>query len=120
VTYCCPCVTFGKTHHRLRKDPNLAGYEAINTSCLMIWASGCLCLHWVPLSMQRADIRARYNLEGDCMTDIAAACCCALCDLVQQEKEATHQSLHGEGQAVKQPYQAPSGMSYPGPAPPRE
>jgi hypothetical protein len=32
VTYCCPCVTFGKTHHRLRKDPNLAGYEAINTS----------------------------------------------------------------------------------------
>jgi hypothetical protein len=32
VTYCCPCVTFGKTHHRLRKDPNLAGYEPINTS----------------------------------------------------------------------------------------
>lgn len=32
MTYCLPCVTFGKTHHRLRKDVNLAGYEPINTS----------------------------------------------------------------------------------------
>lgn len=32
MTYCLPCVTFGKTHHRLRKDGNLAGYEPINTS----------------------------------------------------------------------------------------
>ena len=32
ITYCLPCVTFGKTHHRLRKDATLAGYEPINTS----------------------------------------------------------------------------------------
>ncbi len=32
MTYCLPCVTFGKTHHRLRKDASLAGYEPINTS----------------------------------------------------------------------------------------
>jgi hypothetical protein len=61
--------------------------------------------------MQRADIRARHNLQGDCMTDIAAACCCALCDLVQQEKEATYHGLSQE--ANKQPYQAPGGMTYP-------
>ncbi len=32
LTYCLPCVTFGKTHHRLRKNGTLAGYEPINTS----------------------------------------------------------------------------------------
>jgi hypothetical protein len=62
--------------------------------------------------MQRADIRAKYNLQGDCMTDIAAACCCGLCDLVQQEKEAAYQGLNHEA-AAKQPYQAPDGMAYP-------
>lgn len=32
ITWCLPCVTFGKTHHRLRKNGNLDGYEPINTS----------------------------------------------------------------------------------------
>ncbi len=32
ITCCCPCVTFGKTHHRLRKDANLAGYSPVNAS----------------------------------------------------------------------------------------
>lgn len=32
VTWCLPCVTFGKTHHRLQKNANLNGYEPINTS----------------------------------------------------------------------------------------
>lgn len=35
ITCCCPCVTFGKTHHRLRKDPNLAGYSPVNVSVSM-------------------------------------------------------------------------------------
>lgn len=32
TTWCLPCVTFGKTHHRLRKNGNLEGYEPVNTS----------------------------------------------------------------------------------------
>ena len=32
VTWCLPCITFGKTHHRLRKSATLEGYEPINTS----------------------------------------------------------------------------------------
>jgi hypothetical protein len=32
MSWCLPCVTFGKTHHRLRKNGNLDGYEPINTS----------------------------------------------------------------------------------------
>jgi hypothetical protein len=32
LSWCCPCVVFGRTHHRLRKSSDLAGYEPINTS----------------------------------------------------------------------------------------
>jgi hypothetical protein len=32
ITYCLPCITFGKTHHRVRKNGSLQGYEPINTS----------------------------------------------------------------------------------------
>ena len=35
ISYFLPCVTFGKTHHRLRKNGDLQGWEPINTSvCL--------------------------------------------------------------------------------------
>lgn len=62
------------------------------------------------MSMQRAEIRARYNLQGSCLVDIATACCCGLCDLVQQDKEvATHEK---GGAAVTQQYQAQGGMTY--------
>ena len=40
--------------------------------------------------MQRSELRAKYNLKGDCLTDLAKAWCCVLCDLTQQEKEAEH------------------------------
>jgi hypothetical protein len=39
ITYCVPCVTFGKTHHRTRKDANMAGYEPINTSVCVFSSS---------------------------------------------------------------------------------
>ena len=32
ITWCLPCITFGKTHHLLHKDGNLAGYQPVNTS----------------------------------------------------------------------------------------
>jgi hypothetical protein len=32
MTYCLPCVQFGKVHHRTRKNGNLEGYEAVNTT----------------------------------------------------------------------------------------
>ncbi|KAI3399278.1 hypothetical protein diail_7232 [Diaporthe ilicicola] len=132
TTYCLPCVTFGKTHHRLRKNGKMEGYEPINTSCLLFCASGCCGLHWIPQSMQRADLRDRYHLRGNCAGDMARACCCVLCDLVQQEKEAEHREpLMGAPGAVpggvqQQGYQMQGSMAYPsqpaaapGPPPPR-
>ncbi|KAK0709349.1 PLAC8 family-domain-containing protein [Lasiosphaeria miniovina] len=119
LTYCLPCVTFGRTHHRLRKDGSLEGYEPINTSCLLFCGAGCFGAHWIPMAMQRADIRAKYNLQGNCLTDIATACCCALCDLVQVDKEAAFRAseVPAGPQGVQQQYVAPAaGMEYPAPA----
>jgi hypothetical protein len=62
----------------------------------------CFGLHWIPESMQRSDIRRKYNLQGSCITDIAAACCCALCDLVQQEKESEIREKQNVGQQYGQ------------------
>jgi len=63
------------------------------------------------MSMQRAEIRAKYNLQGSCLTDIATACCCGICDLVQQDKEvATHEK---GGAPIEEQYQSSGGMTYP-------
>lgn len=70
------------------------------------------------MSLQRADIRAKYNLEGSCLVDIAASCCCALCVLTQDEKEVKARDAAGQGSpGVMQQYQAPEGMAYPAAAP---
>ncbi|CAF3639578.1 unnamed protein product [Fusarium graminearum] len=101
ITCCVPCVTFGKTHHRLQKNKNLEGYEPVNTSCLLFWASTCVGLHWIPLALQRASLREKHNLQGSCLVDLATACCCGCCDLIQQDKEAEYREAQsvatGEG-----------------------
>jgi Cys-rich protein (TIGR01571 family) len=114
LTYCLPCITFGKTHHRVHKDANLQGYEPINTSCMLFCASGCFGLFWIPMAIQRADIREKYNLQGDCITDIAASCCCGLCSLVQADKEAAFQEplLAQNAAGDKAGYKPDAGMSY--------
>lgn len=63
--------------------------------------------------MQRADIRQRYNLQGSCLIDLATACCCGCCDLIQQEKESAAREplMHPGGKAEQ--YQANAGMEYP-------
>ncbi|KAK4086563.1 hypothetical protein Purlil1_9179 [Purpureocillium lilacinum] len=115
ITYCLPCVTFGKTHHRIHKNGDMTGYEPINTTCLLFCGSGCFGLHWIPMSMQRQNIREKYNLEGSCLVDIALSCCCWCCTLVQADKEAEHrEGLLANNAAVQQQYQSNTEMQYPG------
>jgi hypothetical protein len=68
-------------------------------------------LHWVPQSLQRMDIRKKYHLQGSCLTDIAVACCCAICDLVQQEKESEFREKE-QGGATAQYSAAGENMAY--------
>jgi len=115
ISWCLPCVTFGKTHHRVHKNGNLEGYEPVNTSCLLLVGSACVGLSIIPLVMQRAEVRHKYNLEGSCLTDIALTCCCGLCSIIQQDKEAEYrEALLGGSGVVTQQLQGQEGMVYPG------
>jgi len=114
VTWCCPCVTFGKTHHRLRKDANMVGYSPVNTSCLGWWVAACFGFHWLPQILQRHEIRTRNNLDGEIVTDCLRAWCCSCCDLVQQDKEAAYHALAQSEMVVnQQPTKQADNMAYP-------
>lgn len=47
ITCCCPCFTFGKTHHRLRWGNHMENYESSNTSVSFFAATyrHILCTH---------------------------------------------------------------------------
>ena len=60
--------------------------------------------------MQRADIRDKFHLEGNCLSDLAISCCCGCCTLVQQDKEVAYRQLNA---APKDQYQPQAGMAYP-------
>jgi len=111
LTCCCPCITFGKTHHRLNKDAALKGYSPVNVSCLGWWVSACFGVPCIPQMLQRHDIRSRYHLQGEGVMDCLKAWCCACCDLVQQDKEATYHLLNNTPMVTSQPEKA-GGMSY--------
>lgn len=72
----------------------------------------CVGLHWIPLVFQRAEIRKKYGLQGDIVTDLLTSCCCGCCSLVQQDKEVEYreelqrQKVDGVG------YQKTESMTY--------
>jgi hypothetical protein len=60
--------------------------------------------------LQRADIRRKYNLQGDFVTDLLTSCCCACCSLIQQEKEVEAREMELVGKEAG--YKQPEGMAY--------
>jgi hypothetical protein len=78
----------------------------------MIVATNCVGLSFIPLWMQRAEMRKKYQLEGSCLTDLAMTCCCALCSLCQQDQEAAFREEElAKGGAAAQ-YQNQESMNY--------
>lgn len=62
----------------------------MTTQCLLFCGTMCIGIPFIPIAMQRAHLREKYNLQGSCIVDLATACCCGCCDLIQQDKEAEH------------------------------
>jgi len=120
ITWCCPCITFGKTHHRLRGDPNLTNYSMVNGSCLIWLASAFVGLPCFLNCLQRHEIRSRFSLTGDGVADCLRGWCCHCCDLIQQDKEAEYHLLNGSPDTNvinEQPEKQAETMAYPPPAP---
>lgn len=114
ITCFCPCVTFGKTHHRLRKSPTLEGYSPINASCLGFGFLHCCAINIFMNVLQRHELRTKYNLQGDFVTDCLTTWCCVCCNLIQTEKEAEYRALHNPAPVVAQEVKPAEGMTYPG------
>ncbi|OAQ96372.1 hypothetical protein LLEC1_01857 [Akanthomyces lecanii] len=113
ITCCLPCVTFGKVQHRMQHSVELEGYEPVNTSCLLLCGAACLGVACVPVAMQRQAIREKYNLDGNCIEDIARTICCGCCSIIQHDKEAEHRERLLRQGSVEQQYQTAPGMTYP-------
>jgi hypothetical protein len=58
--------------------------------------------------MLTAELRRKYHLQGNCITDIAKSCCCALCQLVQNEKESIVREKELGGGLVTGQYESES------------
>ncbi|KAJ3498483.1 hypothetical protein NLG97_g1089 [Lecanicillium saksenae] len=113
ITWCLPCITFGQVQHRMHRSGNLEGYEPVNTSCLLLCGAACVGCFCVPIAMQRQSIREKYNLEGNCIEDIARSYCCGCCTIMQNDKEAQHREhLLSQG-SVQEQYKTTEGMNYP-------
>ncbi|KAF8474618.1 PLAC8 family-domain-containing protein [Kalaharituber pfeilii] len=103
----CPCILYGRTHHRLEHNGSLDGYSCCNSSCCFY---GCLTI-LPPLNtilgyIQRKKIREQYGLSGGCCGDCVRHCYCSCCALIQEEKEVVRKT--------KSPgYAASGGMVYP-------
>ncbi|PTB37556.1 uncharacterized protein TrAFT101_005566 [Trichoderma asperellum] len=110
MTTFCPCITHGKTAHRLEHG-NLDDYSCCNGSCILFAILTHCGLQCIPATMQRGELREKYNLEGGCFGDFCKSCWCTCCVLIQNEKESEQREslLRGSSEG----YQPNGGMVYP-------
>ncbi|KAL7897232.1 PLAC8 family domain-containing protein [Trichoderma sp. SZMC 28014] len=104
-----PCVTYGKTQARLRNK--MDSYSCCNGSCCAFAVLLHCGLQCILTTMQRSELRSKYNLEGGGCGDCCRSCWCTCCVLMQNEKEAEEREsiLRGSSQG----YQPQDGMVYP-------
>ncbi|KAF2726887.1 PLAC8-domain-containing protein, partial [Polyplosphaeria fusca] len=88
LAWWCPCISYGRTHHRVKFDDDMKGYSCCNFSCVAYTSLTCLGLSFVLPMIQRGNMREKYHLKGNGCNDFLCACCCAPCDLLQQDKES--------------------------------
>ena len=81
--------------------------------CLMFTGFSCFGLHFIPTLFQRIDIRKKYNLQGDFVTDLLTSCCCACCSIIQQDKEAEVREAEMGEKGAMNGYSKPQDMTYP-------
>lgn len=78
----------------------------------MFTGFSCFGLHWIPMMFQSAEIRKRFGLQGDFVTDLLKSCCCGCCVLVQQEKETEQREGLLKSKVEEAGYQQTDGMAY--------
>ncbi|KLO08361.1 PLAC8-domain-containing protein [Schizopora paradoxa] len=83
----CPCMVYSHVKSRLDSlrdegQPHPHGGKYLGRDCMFNCFNG-----WILQVGQRTDVRRRYNIEGDSITDCFAAALCSPCQLTQQSRE---------------------------------
>ncbi|RDA92928.1 hypothetical protein CP533_3859 [Ophiocordyceps camponoti-saundersi (nom. inval.)] len=101
----CDCSPFfGRTATRMR-DPTMQSHSELNGDCIVFGL-----LHyftgfaWVYNMVQRAEIRHKYGIRGNCCDDYCASYWCLCCSIIQQDKEVHRRQFPGG--PVTDPYNA--------------
>lgn len=68
--------------------------------CWVFFASMYFGLAWIPVWLQRSDLRNKHHLKGSSVTDCLSACCCGVCDIAQVEKETERRERAPGSQAL--------------------
>lgn len=95
VVFCGACM-FGKTNHRLRHfptPPEKSSFSWFNSSCALMFCATCLLVPWVPVCMQRQEMREKFDLEGNGCVDCLATCFCTCCAQIQQDNEVRQRAI---------------------------
>ncbi len=79
MTWCCPCVQYGKNYEKVHRDGCCS--QGFLYCVLAPFGLSC-CIH----SGLRSDIRQRYNIIEGC-SDCCVTCFCAGCAIAQEARE---------------------------------
>lgn len=71
ASWCCTCFTFGRAAERMKTfpDPDPEKLSNWNGPCAIMCAANCFSLGWIPIWLQRTEIRNRFGIEGNGCTD---------------------------------------------------
>eukprot|EP01012_Entosiphon_sulcatum_P034174 TRINITY_DN432_c0_g1_i1.p1 TRINITY_DN432_c0_g1~~TRINITY_DN432_c0_g1_i1.p1 ORF type:complete len:129 (-),score=17.74 TRINITY_DN432_c0_g1_i1:286-672(-) len=92
LTWCLPCVTYGRTQSLVEKgdDSSWVMWCAIWSVVQYFTGMGC-----VLQIMTRNNLRKKNNIDGSMCGDICTVCWCPLCQLQQEAREVGQQGCSG-------------------------
>ncbi|KAK4550742.1 hypothetical protein LTR36_000321 [Oleoguttula mirabilis] len=95
---CCGCFVFGRTSQRLEKfpDTNTHHFNLFSGSCAILYAGLHVHLGWLPVLLQRQELRQKFGIKGNGYTDCLASYCCQPCTLAQMEMEMKDRAATAE------------------------
>ncbi|XP_047312510.1 cell number regulator 2-like [Impatiens glandulifera] len=83
LTYCCPCVTFGRIAEIVDRGSTPCGVSGTLYVLIML-ATGCSCIY---SCFYRSKMRGQFFLQETPCTDICIHCWCEPCALCQEYRE---------------------------------
>eukprot|EP01098_Paradermamoeba_levis_P002962 TRINITY_DN1397_c0_g1_i1.p1 TRINITY_DN1397_c0_g1~~TRINITY_DN1397_c0_g1_i1.p1 ORF type:complete len:142 (-),score=44.08 TRINITY_DN1397_c0_g1_i1:110-475(-) len=93
---CCPCCQFGTNYEKIE------GYGYRKACCVWLGLGLLGNLAGVYGAIFRYQLRQKYNLDGNIVTDLAAHCCCCCCAIEQEAQEIKYQQKN-EAKNTKAP-----------------